>query len=285
MKNINEKTVMLQPKASFWSNILVSLCGVAAVCQSYAEFDLVVNKGLLIFVFCSTLAYYTVARFKYYNIAAKYTQNLKVFFKNSGIDMLVVIVLLVICWVYWLQFSFAQKIITGVAMLLNMAYILPFVHVNKMQRINLRALGLLKIFIVSCVWSMVVVLLPLVELRTEAFEIILKFMGVFCLVFALMIPFEIRDLQSDKLDGIRNIVSIGGRKFIILCGVMAYGLHLFLHMQLGMYFRSAVMLFVVFAWVIFYARKPRNAFFYAAVVDGMIILESALVIVDKIIYA
>jgi len=78
--------------------------------------------------------------------------------------------------------------------LLTLFYCFPFNSVNK----NLRKTPGLKIFIVATVWSLLIVVFPIINF-TEKLDVsfLIFFVQVLIFVIATIFPFEIRDLNSD----------------------------------------------------------------------------------------
>jgi hypothetical protein len=78
--------------------------------------------------------------------------------------------------------------------ILVMLYAIPLIPDKR----NLRNLGILKIIMVSLVWTGTTVLLPVLEGGlTFSHDLLVLFLQRFILILVLMIPFEIRDLQTD----------------------------------------------------------------------------------------
>lgn len=64
---------------------------------------------------------------------------------------------------------------------------------------GLRNLPIVKIFLISIVWVFTVAIFPLMlEPRVLIAEDLLKMVAIYCFVFVLCIPFDIRDLEVDK---------------------------------------------------------------------------------------
>jgi len=80
---------------------------------------------------------------------------------------------------------------------LTVLYILPINSLNKKKK-NLINTGGIKIFIVAATWSLLTVLLPIIDLF-DKIDIIgmIYFIQIFIYVFVAIIPFDIRDLNLD----------------------------------------------------------------------------------------
>jgi len=97
--------------------------------------------------------------------------------------------------------------------LLTLFYIFPFNSVNK----NLRKRPGLKIFIVAIVWSLLIVVLPIINFTDKLdASLLIYFIQVLIFVVVIILPFEIRDLNSDskKLHTIPQIIGVNNTKIL-----------------------------------------------------------------------
>lgn len=164
-----------------------------AVVSLISATDLILNNSLNyqlnIFAFCASIATYNFIKYgvearKYLIVASRYQQIIQIFsFFNIPVA---------------LYFAFALRLnsilLLGFTGLLIGVYALPIFPGLR----NLRNFGILKVVIVSLVWTFITSLLPMMEE-----EIILKWdhyislIQRFLFILILMIPFEIRDLKYD----------------------------------------------------------------------------------------
>ena len=100
--------------------------------------------------------------------------------------------------------------------LLTLFYCFPFNSVNK----NLRKTPGLKIFIVATVWSLLIVVFPIINF-TDKLDVsfLIFFVQVLIFVIATILPFEIRDLNSDckQLRTIPQIIGVKNTKVLGSC--------------------------------------------------------------------
>ena len=80
--------------------------------------------------------------------------------------------------------------------MLSSTYVIPLRAVLK----NLRSFYGLKIFIVSCCWTLLTGLFPLLESSAWEGDKIFYLGLYFLLIFVAILPFEIRDLSRDAAD-------------------------------------------------------------------------------------
>ncbi|NEV95029.1 prenyltransferase [Psychroflexus sp. YR1-1] len=176
------------------SSIHVALAVVSFACLTYLDFGLEIKSSVLVFVFFSTLVAYTFV--KYIPLVkqkeVRLSDSLKFILFLSVVSVLPIFISL---------FYFDLEVIGFIVLLgvLTLLYVLPFLPEAK----NLRDVSGLKIFIIASVWTGATVVLPFlsseVELSSLDTEQIIYIMGRFLIVIALIIPFEIRDLELDDI--------------------------------------------------------------------------------------
>ena len=92
---------------------------------------------------------------------------------------------------------------------LALLYISPF-KLGKIE-LSLRKFSLLKIFILAYVWTSVTVVLPAMEVGKIFYcETYIVFIERFMFIFALAIPFDIRDYSKDKFERVQTIPGLLG---------------------------------------------------------------------------
>lgn len=93
------------------------------------------------------------------------------------------------------------------------AAVVSLLYVSPLMRgMRLREVGPFKILWVATVWSAITVVLPLVEALTEVQigGIAAMTMERWLFIFAITIPFDIRDIDNDRDKGIRTLPSMLG---------------------------------------------------------------------------
>ena len=118
--------------------------------------------------------------------------------------------------------SHAVWIILLPAVGLSLLYVFPIVNKKK-----LREFGIWKIFMIATVWAVVTVILPAVSIPNFQFswELSAMILERWLFIFALTIPFDIRDGENDRAKGIQTIpLQIGFRhaKGLAILSVVAF---------------------------------------------------------------
>lgn len=136
---------------------------------------------------------------KYFGLAKFHHRGLATWLKYIQLFSFFCFILMVY---FVLQLNYKVVLFLFVLGVITFLYAIPFLpkkyFLDKGK--NLRAISGLKIYVIAFVWSVTVVVLPIVNqnLRFE-FDMILSFMQCFLFVLVLMLPFEIRDMNYDSL--------------------------------------------------------------------------------------
>ena len=151
----------------------------------------------------------------------------------------------------------------GVAML-TLLYAVPVFSAK-----NLRSYGGLKIYMVAFCWSGMVTLLPIIASNSVACcdfipRIILHFFQVFVLVMALIIPFDIRDLNYDK-ESLKTIPQIlGVTKAKNIAGVLVVFVWVIQVLNFGFYNAYAEIILAILGFLMIYLMPKKPSKYYCS---------------------
>jgi 4-hydroxybenzoate polyprenyltransferase len=170
----------------------------------------------------------------------------------------------------------------GILGITAFAYFLPLLPIPQKKR--LRDYGILKILVLTTVWTLATTLLPALyinhPLTNYPFEILLRF----AFVFALCVLFDLRDMQTDKL---RNINTVPNKIGINNSYRLVYGsLLLFILLSVVQYYRfhvpgrliASVVTTVATVGVAAFARRNPGHGTFVLLTDGMMLLYATLVL-------
>ncbi len=238
------------------------------------------SVALLGFIFCATLFVYSLHQLISQRKAKSYTtprlQRLRAF---RGTLVFTTLLGCLFCINFYTQLQLSIQVVTIGLALLSLAYILPILPKKK----RFRDLHFLKLFLVGWVWTFVTVLLPFLEsdlaFNTSTFYLMLERM---LFIFAIAIPFDIRDGQADQRIGVKTLpntlgvkesklfafVSLALASFIILLN-MNY-LYNFPHVG-----RFAIS-FLITSILIHFTNPNKPDQYFIGLVDGMMILQFLL---------
>ena len=165
--------------------------------------------------------------------------------------------------------------------LISMAYVLPLLW----QRKRLRDINDIKIFLVAVVWAYVTVILPTVEAGGEVtFAVIIVGLERAFFVFAITIPFDIRDLKVDAHTQVQTLPRrLGIRRSLGLAylSLLLFAVSTVVNYFTGMYSIPGVLalLFSGSATAMIIRKTPHitHDYFYTGLLDGLMIVQFLLV--------
>ncbi len=173
--------------------------------NSSTHVALAVYALLYAFVLTHKLAYdealmYTVffGTITSYNFV-KYAPIAKLHHRSLTNSLRLIQIFSIICFVallyYLVQLPLRTLGVFMVGLLLVITYVVPIIRQK-----NLRSVNYLKIYLVAICWGLIVVVTPSIHFKID-FSIVLfcQFVQVLILIIALIIPFDIRDMQHDNL--------------------------------------------------------------------------------------
>ncbi|QRM88069.1 hypothetical protein FG167_02130 [Lacinutrix sp. WUR7] len=179
------------------ASIHVALSVYALTWVTLMEFGVSYDENVLFFNFFATITGYNFV--KYFGLA-------KFHHRSLASRLKVIQIFSLICFIALCYFAFQLEVKTWLCILLLGAitffYAIPFlprnIFVDSNQ--NLRQISGLKIYVIALVWCAVTVLLPIIDNDIAiTTDVLITTLQRFVFVLALMIPFEIRDLQYDSL--------------------------------------------------------------------------------------
>ncbi len=264
-----------------FSNIYISLCAAALGISTFIILDPVnytISLPVVIFLFSATLFVYN---FNFLFIKSHTFQSQE---KQEWIDShLAFIRFMVICSAVGVSLStlyFTVPLLFVILPLgaLSLFYSFPF----KAQSFSLKNIPLLKVFLISFVWAAATVTVPAAEAYHSLLskQVIALFAERLLFILALAIPFDIRDYELDKNN---NIVTIPGAIGISRSKVLSIFL-LVVYFIVTLLFEDSVtiiiakLLTVLLAAIAIYRIKLSSGeYYYMALIDGMMIVQSALI--------
>lgn len=269
-----------------YSNLFVSICVTVLAHQTYLLLKIPQENSIdvLAFIFCSTFFTYNFQRI--YRL-----QNVDLLRKLIGIrldwilrnrkKLVVATIFSILLSAYFLsKLNINAFILILPLALFSVLYVLPVLPNKK----AIRDLPFAKIFVISSVWSVVMVAIPVVNhfgfqgLLENPFLLLL--LEQFFFIFAITLPFDVRDLRYDMASNIKTIpTSIGIKNTIILSYVL---LIVFLilkwtqhyssgQLTLSQFVATTITTSITFIIIAFTSIK-RGELFFSGLVDGTMIL-------------
>ncbi len=264
----------------FYSNVWIALNALAQVAQTHyllsGKVELTPAAG---FTFFGALSLYALHRIAGLDRLAAFTAEgrHKVMAERKGHLRVYAALGLTGALAFFLQFPFRMQWMLALPCLIALGYALPLGSSGK----RLRDLHFLKIFLLAAVWSWITVWLPAAELQADHSRgVLLMGLERFAFIFALVIPFDIRDLEIDRHTGVKTIPGALGVKpsivlaFLLLAAMMAFAaLNTY---STGVLTGLAISAGISFLLILF-ARQVRHDYYFSGLLDGMMILQFLMV--------
>ncbi|MDF2438353.1 MAG: hypothetical protein K0Q95_2729 [Bacteroidota bacterium] len=269
-----------------YSNLYIALAAVLMTVQSQIQLGIIPSwHPYLFLILFATLFEYNLHKFVavfFYkhsldpNKFGWITRNLKLFYLIFVISVIGFILAAIFAQFKVLLVLFPLGLITFL-------YSFP-VYKRGIKIFRLREVPLAKIFIISLVWSVTCVLLPLVQSGREIeYEILFLLISErFLFIFAITIPFDIRDMKGDSKAGLKTLPLIFGEKratTLANVSIAAFMLITIIHYTGSTEFMIAL-IFSGLSTLFFInnTRLKSHRLYYYGILDGTIILQGLLVI-------
>jgi len=278
---------IFQPVFDFllFSNVFMALCAVA---QALVTFYLIGTKPgtpVVFLLFTSTIGIYnfSILLTKPKNPELSQYKRVRWFFAHYRLMVTFTIVSLLSLIPLFFLMSTESRILLIFLGAISFAYSIPLFSLGE-QKFGLRNIPGLKQFLITLVWTMSTVLLPILEaqhfhltaisMRDTTILIAKRFL----LIAALTVPFDIRDLFEDQQSGLKTIaVAWGEKKAYVFCQVLLAGyvvlLFLFRDNGFNADFFALTITVVLAGWLIFKSTWEKNEYYYFFFLDGVLILQ------------
>jgi len=266
-----------------FSNVFMSLCAVA---QALVTFHLINSKPdyqVLALLFTSTLGIYNFCILISKPKQPQRSPYLRVrwFFAHYRLMVTFTIVSLLSLIPLFFLVSAESKILLIFLGIISFCYGLPLFSLDD-KKFGLRNIPGLKPFLITIVWTLSVVLLPIMQAQEMQVTIsmhdtIILMTKRFLFIFALTVPFDIRDLFHDNELGVRTIpVMLGEKRAYQFCQVLlgGYIALLFIYQKnLTADFLALTFVALLTGWLIFKSKWKKNEYYYFLYLDGVLILQ------------
>lgn len=280
-----------------FSNLFIAICAVAQGLVTYHLLNVAPDKYILAIIFFGTIGIYNfsmlLSKPKNPN-DSPYIRVRWIFSHHRLIISITLISMLCLIPLGLLYLSIEAKLLMIFTAVLALGYNIPFLTLNN-QKIGLRNIPGIKLFLIALVWSVSCVLLPVVELEhnyqinISTAETLLLVAKRFLFIAAITIPFDIRDLFQDKLYALKTIpVMLGEKKAYIFCQFLLIG-----YLALLLLFRQAsisdiialTLTLLLTGWLIFKSNIKKNEYYYFFYIDGTMLLQYVVLVLATYISA
>lgn len=162
--------------------------------------------------------------------------------------------------------------------ILSFLYSVPLIKWRN-KKIRLLEVFLIKTFILAFVWALATTIIPLLEENIEITSTFItqQVLSRMLFIFALCIPFEMRDLLKDKENNVKTLPVIFGMTVTKVTGFVVILIEIILHhLMKEIPFASIISLdissLIALYWI-FRQEKNKNPYYYKFLVDGTMLLR------------
>lgn len=269
-----------------YGSVFISLCTVALCMETSLLLDLPFNNfPFYLLVFAATLGQYNIHYFIKKSANADSERFLwSVAHRNVHLIFNIFGAAGVIAGLFFLGTK--HLMVLGIIAAITILYSFPFLPFKNKRR--LKDFGILKILILSYVWTLITVWFPVATLTriTTGFQLV--FYQRFIFMFILCLAFDIRDVESDSGDHIQTLPVMTGARWsywiiylslVLFVAVSIVGFHFNHHfMQLNAMIVSAMATY----FMVEYSKTRNTDMVYLAGIDGMMMLQAALVAIGSL---
>lgn len=281
-----------------FGNFLIAFSAVALTHLSQLSEEITTGDlHLLVFVFFSTLLVYN------FNLLEGMKELKSSAFRSSRHNWIVrhekfiwafSVLSLIVCLGELTALKKDTLIFLLVPSLFALGYAVP-IKISGMKTLRLREIPVIKIFLIAWVWGTFTVGLPLVQ-QSGLAELLqpknfLLFFSRAIFIFAITIPFDIRDLEYDSDKHVTTIPSkfgIENSKYFSLALILLFAaislLRLYFSFCNSSEFIALLLSAVVTALLILNINKDRKELFYSGFMDGAMLIQWLLVILFSKIF-
>lgn len=284
---------LFQPVLDFllFSNVFMALCAVAQALVTFHLIQTPPQYAVLGLLFTSTLGIYNFCILIDKNNHPQLSPYLRVrwFYAHHRLMVTITIICLLCLVPLFFLISIQSRLLLVFLGILSFAYGLPLFTVGD-HKFGLRHIPGLKSFLITLVWTLSIVLLPILEAEdlhladVTMRDTVMLLAKRFLFIAALTIPFDIRDLFEDRKTNLRTIPVVWGeKKAYLFCQVLLGGyivlLFLFRNNGASVDFFALTLTALLTGWLIFKSGWQKNEYYYFFYLDGVLILQYVLLLV------
>ena len=251
-----------------YSNLHIALAATALTLFSYLGYQSTIDYNYLLFVFSSTLLLYAVHR----AIGIRQTREVRKNYRFEIIEsyrhhifLYAFIGLIGSAWSF-LRFDHDIQLTLILPVILSGLYALPLIRKKR-----IRDFHYIKIFLVAIIWSWISFAIPYLQSDRIDKEFTLLFIDRTLFIFAITIPFDIRDIKTDQFNKVKTLVhllGVKGSKNLSLILLMIASAILVFTIGLDRYSLSLIITYLIAGLLIKNSSEDKNDLYFTGWIDG-----------------
>ena len=264
-----------------FSSIFIAACAVALSIETNLLFHLPLNNlSFYCFVFGATIVQYNL-HYLVKTTAVKNSQRLSWSLKNKNLHTILFTIGCIFILISLFSFKLRHFYILSILGAIAFLYSFPALPFGKRKRI--KDYGFLKIITLALLWTLVTVWFPVNDIPVNKMLYLFIFIKRFVFMFVLCLLFDVRDIDVDRKENIKTLpVALGEKKsydialMVLVLFLVLSGAQYFLFPEAGIFIAMILSTVATFITVEL-SKKINSDFFYLAGIDGMMLLQAALV--------
>lgn len=268
----------------YHSQLFVAFCSVLLGVETVLIAESVTNFASVSLVFFATLFIYNGSRLTL-NIKPGGKQLLTdVTVKGRRLHLSLAGLSLIASFIFLTQLHLHQLLVFILTAFFSIVYMMP-VRIRDKRIPGLRNNLIIKNILLSFIWTLATCLLPLTENSEQILGEPMLWMIArrFFFIYALTTIFDLKDLESDKIEGVRTIAGSAGftgTRIISLIALSIFTILIFIDPNFTDFAYKAALLTSAFitAIIIMKAHPEENRRAFVFVVDGAMAIQALLVI-------
>ncbi len=262
-----------------YSSLHIAICAMAITAYSYLTLPTTIDYSYVKFVGASTLLLYSIHRIigikKSDNYASQGRFAIIIKYKSHLIAYSILSA--TYCAYAYYTFDWNRRLSLVIPAVLSLSYSLPIFWGGK----RLRDFHWIKIFLIAICWAVITCTIPYFEIIISACDtsltyhtIILTTIERAMFIFAITIPFDIRDREIDKSI---NVFTLATRfddrslkRISWLALIIASIISILLYSRNG--YTSIIFTYFITAYLIYLSNEQRSDYFFTGIIDGCMLL-------------
>jgi len=264
-----------------YTNLFIAFCAAFATWQTFIIIQKPINLNLIAISFFGTLATYNFQRLIKISKYQKFENSRRTWVLNNKKTIWAITFISFLLSIVFFIKIISLKIIAFLFIGLLMAIfyaVKPGFGLNR-----LRDIPFAKTFFVGLVWSIISAGMPCVFYDLNYQKTALIMIQQFLFITAITIPFDIRDIEMDKMHGVRTFATHFGEKVSVYISTTFLLLSFLIDFLLFKNFDLVAKLFIgllisgfVAIVFIFKTKKTNHEYFWSLGLDGTIMFQTLL---------
>lgn len=278
----------------FYSNIWIALCALAMAFQTKLLYgktlfeNVWMDSAIMGIVFFATWFIYAVHRIVALQKVQPFQSEGRYLVISTFKNHIIIYALMAaiggfVCF-WWVTRSVQLSLV--IPAFISLAYVFPIFK----GKLRIRDFNYIKIFLIALVWAWVTVLLPALEWeRMYEWSTWLMAIERFIFIFAITLPFDIRDLKIDAHSAVKTIpgtIGIKPTKYLAYGSLLLMVCCSLANFQLGFYMTPSFLAICISAFTtgifIHFSDRIVHDYYFTGLMDGTMIIQFLLVCFIKV---